>query len=156
MHWWPEPTAGDIVWCHFPDDVHPRPRARPGLLIETREDDDGLIFVIVAYGTSQKTDRLYRGECRIARQEHPAACAAAGLSYDTTFNLGKVLELPCSRPQRSQRPALRAPGPGADPHLDEACGNEPLHPWSPARTGRLSTRHPPIPLDWRHGHQRSR
>jgi len=94
MHWWPEPTAGDIVWCHFPDDVHPRPKARPGLLIETREDDDGLIFVSVAYGTSQKTDRLYSGEFRIARQEHPAAYAAAGLSYDTKFNLGKVLELP--------------------------------------------------------------
>jgi len=21
--WWAEPTAGEIVWCHFPDDIHP-------------------------------------------------------------------------------------------------------------------------------------
>ena len=48
----------------------------------------------VAYGTSQKTDRLYRGEWRITKGEHPAAYAAAGLSHDTKFDLGKVLELP--------------------------------------------------------------
>lgn len=48
----------------------------------------------VAYGTSQKTDRLYPGEFRIAKTEHPAAYASAGLSYDTKFDLGNVLELP--------------------------------------------------------------
>lgn len=48
----------------------------------------------VTYGTSQKTDRLYSGEFRIAKGEHPAAYASAGLSYDTKFDLGKVLELP--------------------------------------------------------------
>jgi hypothetical protein len=35
----------------------------------------------VAYGTSQKTDRLYSGEFRITKSEHPAAYASAGLSY---------------------------------------------------------------------------
>lgn len=25
MRWWPEPTAGEIVWCHFPDNIHPNP-----------------------------------------------------------------------------------------------------------------------------------
>jgi hypothetical protein len=94
MLWWPEPAAGDIVWCHFPDDIHPRPKPRPGLIIATMQDDEGHIFISVAYGTSQKTDRLYRGEFRISRAEHPVAFAAAGLSFDTKFDLGKTLELP--------------------------------------------------------------
>ena len=53
-----------------------------------------MIFVSAAYGTSQKTDRLYGGEFRISRSEHPAAYASANLSYDTKFDLKKVLELP--------------------------------------------------------------
>jgi len=48
----------------------------------------------VAYGTSQKTHRLYRGEFRITKGEHPAAYTSAGLSYDTKFDLSKTLELP--------------------------------------------------------------
>ncbi len=94
MHWWPEPTAGDIVWCHFPDHIHPRPKPRPGLVVSTHGDDEGRPFVRVAYGTSQKTDRLFSGEFRIAKIEHPAAYTSAGLSYDTKFNLSHVLELP--------------------------------------------------------------
>ena len=93
-HSWPEPTAGDIVWCHFPDNIHPRPKPRPGLIIATKEDNEGMIFVSVAYGTSKKTDRLYSGEFRIAKVEHPAAYASAGLSFDTKFDFGKTLDLP--------------------------------------------------------------
>jgi len=96
MRWWPEPTAGDIVWCHFPDNMHPKPKPRPGLIVSTKEDHEGVIFVSVAYGTSQKTDRLYSGEFRIAKSEHPAAYTSAGLSYDTKFDLRNVLELPFS------------------------------------------------------------
>jgi hypothetical protein len=94
MHWWPEPTAGDIVWCHFPDNIHPKPKPRPGLIIATMQDDEGKVFVSIAYGTSQKTDRLYGGEFRISKVEHSAAYAGAGLSYDTKFDLRNVLELP--------------------------------------------------------------
>ncbi len=94
MRWWPEPAAGDIVWCHFPDNIHPRPKPQPGLILSTKEDDEGRIFIRVAYGTSQKTDRLYSGEFRITKVEHSAAYASAGLSYDTKFDLRKVLELP--------------------------------------------------------------
>jgi hypothetical protein len=50
--------------------------------------------VAVAYGTSQKADRLYTGEFRIGKIEHPAAYASAGLSFDTKFDLRNVLELP--------------------------------------------------------------
>lgn len=94
MHWWSEPTAGDIVWCYFPDHIHSKPKPRPGLVLATKVDDDGRIFVHVAYGTSQKTNRLYRGEFLISRSEQPAAFSSAGLSYDTKFNLGNALELP--------------------------------------------------------------
>jgi len=93
-HSWPEPTAGDIVWCHFPDNIHPRPKPRPGLIVATKVDNEGMIFVSVAYGTSKKTDRLYSGEFRIAKAEQPAAYASAGLSFDTKFDFGKTLDLP--------------------------------------------------------------
>jgi len=94
MRWWPEPTAGDIVWCHFPDNIHPRPKPRPALVVSTKEDDEGTIFVSVAYGTSQKTNHLYSGEFKIAKIAHPAAYASAGLSFDTKFDLRHILELP--------------------------------------------------------------
>ena len=86
--------AGDIVWCHFPDHVQPKPKPRPALILATKIDDDGLVFVNVAYGTSQKTNRLFAGEFKIAKAEHPAAYASAGLSFDTKFNLKSVCELP--------------------------------------------------------------
>lgn len=94
MHWWPEPLAGDIVWCHFPDGLRPKPKPRPGLILVVKENDEGQIFLSVAYGTSQKIDRLYSGEFLISRLAHPAAFASAGLSYDTKFDFRNVLELP--------------------------------------------------------------
>ena len=94
MKWWPEPAAGDIVWCHFPDNIHPKPKPRPGLIVSTKEDDEGKIFVSVAYGTSQRTNRLFSGEFRITKIEHPVAYNSAGLSYDTKFDLRNTLELP--------------------------------------------------------------
>ena len=53
-----------------------------------------MMFASVAYGTSQKTDRLYSGEFGITKSKHPAAYIGAGLSYDTKFELRNVLELP--------------------------------------------------------------
>lgn len=94
MGWYLEPIAGEIVWCHFPDNVHPKPKARPALILASKEDDDGEIFVAVAYGTSQKTQRLYRGEFLIAKAQNPVAYRSAGLSYDTKFNLTNAIELP--------------------------------------------------------------
>ena len=94
MRWWPEPTAGDIAWCHFPDNIHPKPKPRPGLITSTKEDDDGRIFVSVAYGTSKKTDRIYSGEVRITKGEQPSGYYSAGPSDDTKFNLSNTLRLP--------------------------------------------------------------
>lgn len=94
MRWWPEPAAGDIVWCHFPDSVHPKPKPRPALVVSVKEDGEGRLFVRVAYGTSQKTNRLHRGEFLIAKGAYPAAYESAGLSFDTKFDLGNSVDVP--------------------------------------------------------------
>ncbi len=58
-------------------------------------DDDGPQFhVRVAYGTSQRTTTLYRGEFAILRDRNEAAFEAAGLSFDTKFDLKQALDLP--------------------------------------------------------------
>ena len=87
MRWWLEPTAGEIVWCHSLDHIHPKSKPCPDLVVSTKQDDEGMNFVNVAYGTSQKTDRHNRREFRISKNEHPAAYANAGLSCDTKFDL---------------------------------------------------------------------
>jgi len=105
QRWWPEPVAGDIVWCHFPDDIHPRPKPRPALVLVLFDDDAPCFGVRVAYGTSQNTGRLYKGEFLIARGTHPAAYEAAGLSHDTKFNLRQRVDLPYSSEWFSVPPA---------------------------------------------------
>ncbi len=91
---WGEPQAGDVLWCHFPDHIHPRPKARPALVIAVFDDDEAIFVVRVAYGTSQRTTTLYSGEFSILRTRHAAAFEAAGLSHDTKFNLKQALDLP--------------------------------------------------------------
>ena len=92
---WTPPHPGDIVWCLFPQRARdvPGPRPRPALVVSIAEYEDGLV-VGVAYGTSRKTDRLVAGEFAIRRAMHAAAYALAGLSYDTKFDLGNIVELP--------------------------------------------------------------
>ncbi len=94
LQWWAEPTAGEIVWCHFPDDINPRPKPRPALILAVFDDDAPQFTVRVAYGTSQRTTTLHRGEFAILRDRNPAAYEAAGLSYDTKFDLRQTLDLP--------------------------------------------------------------
>lgn len=94
--WWGEPTAGDVVWCHFPDNIHPHPKPRPALVLEVYDDEAPQFLVRVAYGTSQRTTTLYRGEFSILRERNPAAYEAAGLSFDTKFNLKQLIDLPFS------------------------------------------------------------
>lgn len=92
--WWPETTAGDIVWCHFPDNIHPRPKPRPALILTVFDDDAPHFAVKVVYGTSRRATTLYRGEFSILRDRNPVAFEAAGQSYDTKFDLKQVLGLP--------------------------------------------------------------
>ena len=61
------------------------------LSVEHREDGD---IVRVAYGTSQKLNRLRTGEVAITQSQQPAAYALAGLSYDTKFDFNAIVELP--------------------------------------------------------------
>jgi hypothetical protein len=96
VRWWPEPTAGDIVWCHFPDQINPRPKPRPALVLSVFDDEAPQFEVKVAYGTSQKTRALHRGEFAIYRQINSAAYEAANLSFDTKFNLRQLINLPFS------------------------------------------------------------
>jgi hypothetical protein len=92
---WESPDPGDILWCCFPQrprDI-PGPKPRPALVVSVTEREDG-IMVAVAYGTSQKVDRLTAGEFAIRKAENKAAYEIAGLSYDTKFDLRNIIELP--------------------------------------------------------------
>ena len=91
--WFPPPQPGDIVWCRFPEERLPKPgpKARPALVLQVGEDQ-GRPVVAVAYGTSQKVDRLYPGEFVIALLDREAY-DAAGLSHPTKFDLRRTFEL---------------------------------------------------------------
>ncbi len=102
---WGEPTAGDIVWCHFPDNINPRPKPRPALILAVFDDDAPRFEVRVAYGTSRRTTMLHRGEFAILRERNAAAFAAAGLSYDTKFDLKQSIDLPYTTAWFSVPPA---------------------------------------------------
>ena len=105
IQWWAEPTAGDIVWCHFPDHIRPRPKPRPALILVVFDDDAPRFEVRVAYGTSQRTTSLHRGEFAILRERNQVAYEAAGLSYDTKFDLKQMLVLPYTTDWFSVPPA---------------------------------------------------
>jgi hypothetical protein len=91
---WPAPRPGDIVWCRFPEDLspHPGPKPRPALVLAVGTLG-GTPAVEVAFGTGQKTGRLYAGEFLIGPEDGDAF-DAAGLSYPTKFNFTKTLQLP--------------------------------------------------------------
>ena len=103
--WWAEPTAGEIVWCHFPDYVSRRPKPRPALILAVFDDAAPQFDVRVAYGTSKRTSTLQRGEFAILRDRNPAAFDAAGLSFDTKFDLKQTLDMPYTTEWFSVPPA---------------------------------------------------
>jgi len=103
--WWAEPAAGDIVWCHFPDHVLPRPKPRPALVLVVFDDDAPEFHVRVAYGTSQRSTQLHRGEFAVLQSVNPTAYRAAGLSYDIKFNLRQAVDLPYTSEWFSVPPA---------------------------------------------------
>ena len=105
LQWWAEPTAGDIVWCHFPDEIHPRAKPRPALVLAVFDDEAPQFTVRVVYGTSQRTTTLHRGEFSILRSRNMVAYATAGLSYDTKFDVKQILDLPYTTEWFSVPPA---------------------------------------------------
>jgi hypothetical protein len=92
--WWPEPPAGEIAWCHFTDNINPRPKPRPALILAVFDDDAPQFHIRVAYGTSPRPTALHSGEFSILRLHNPIVYEAAGLSYDTKFNLKQAIDLP--------------------------------------------------------------
>ena len=92
---WGLPSAGDILWCAFPENkaLKPGPKHRPALAITVDDADAPLYRVLVAYGTSQRVDKLHAGEFAIALIDS-AAYKLAGLSYPTKFNLRDRVLLP--------------------------------------------------------------
>ena len=94
MEFFPPPEPGDIVYCRFPEKELPEPalKPRPALVLAVGELE-GKPHVEVAYGTSQKTDRLRSGEFLIAPADGNAY-ALSGLSYPTKFDLRHLKELP--------------------------------------------------------------
>ena len=94
--WWPEPEAGDIVWCHFPHlpKFDPGPKPRPALIVrvEERAQAQQGYRVFVAYGTSQKTQSLHKGEL-LLRNDQSSAYQLSGLSFDTKFSFANSVEL---------------------------------------------------------------
>ena len=89
----PPPEIGDILWCHFPDNINvPQLKPRPALAISVYEglyNDE--FSVEVAYGTSQRIDKLYRGEFAICKAKNQVAYEQAGLSYDIKFDLKQIV-----------------------------------------------------------------
>jgi hypothetical protein len=61
--------------------------------VKVFDDDAPRYNVLIAYGTSQKTDRLLAGEFLIAPL-YRAAYKLAGLSYPTKFNFKQTVKLP--------------------------------------------------------------
>ena len=94
LAWWPEANAGEIVWCHFPDDINPRPKSRPAMFLTVFEDDAPQFHMQVANCTSQRTTSLHRREFSILQTRNPAGYEAAGPSFDTKFNLKQIIALP--------------------------------------------------------------
>jgi hypothetical protein len=92
--WWKQPLAGDIVWCYFPDKLQTNPaeKPRPSLILTVYDDRAPEFGVLAAYGTSRKVSTLFPGEFAITRADGDAF-RAAGLSYDTKFNLARRLDL---------------------------------------------------------------
>jgi hypothetical protein len=63
-------------------------------VLSVNDYEDGVVVVVVAYGTSQKVDRLESGEFAIRKMSNKAAYEMAGLSFDTKFDLRHTVDLP--------------------------------------------------------------
>ncbi len=99
------PRPGDVVWCHFPlreMPGKPGPKPRPAIVRTTFLDPrTSRSSVEVAFGTSKKPKRLYRGEFLIAS---PAGIRAAGLDLPTKFDLARTVRLPWAQEFFAVRP----------------------------------------------------
>ena len=91
---WKAPEIGDLVWCNFPEDarLQPGPKPRPAIVVAVDERLDGCMVQVIP-GTSQRVDQLYAGEFAILKS-NLAAFKLAGLTSETKFQFGSMLNLP--------------------------------------------------------------
>lgn len=88
----PLPACGDIVWAKFPQAERPGVpglKSRPALILFISPTDNA---VIVAYGTSQRTEKLFRGE--FVLDPHDPGFSLSGLSVRTKFDVSRTVQLP--------------------------------------------------------------
>ncbi|EPR9730551.1 type II toxin-antitoxin system PemK/MazF family toxin [Enterobacter bugandensis] len=86
------PIKGDIIWCYFPERMGKmRPKPRPVIVIGVSEKKHE---VMVIFGTSQKTNKLYPSEFLIAKSDGIEPFELSGLSHDTKFDFSKASILP--------------------------------------------------------------
>lgn len=86
----PLPAPGDIVWCLFPETVgQPGPKPRPALVLAVAP---AFKAITVAYGTSQKTDRIYPTEFLIDSTD--PNFSLTGLSVPTKFDMAHQVQIP--------------------------------------------------------------
>lgn len=86
----PLPEPGDIAWTYFPQVPGvPGPKPRPALVVKVAEEDNA---VMVVYGTSQKTNKIYSTEFVLRTVD--AGFAISGLAHDTKFDMSTLIKLP--------------------------------------------------------------
>ena len=94
MHWWAAPQIGEIVWARFPEagQDYPAAKPRPVLVLRVFRVRNGY-SVLVSYGTSQKTGKLYPGEF-LVENTGDDNWRLTGLQLPTKFDLSRLEELP--------------------------------------------------------------
>lgn len=88
----PLPEGGDILWANFPNVENlgkPGPKPRPALVLFISDEDHA---VEVAYGTSQRTDKIYPGEFVLDPSD--PGFSLSGLTTRTKFDLTRTVQLP--------------------------------------------------------------
>lgn len=98
----PLPAPGDIVWCNFPQTLgNPGPKPRPALVVAVATAQHA---VKIAYGTSQKTNKLYPGEFVLDPAD--AGFSDSGLATCTKFDLGQTVTVPFDSDWFSPSPGI--------------------------------------------------
>ena len=88
----PLPKTGDIVWFQPSEEWGgDTPKMRPGVVLGVSKLKHE---IIVAFGTSQKTHKLYPSEFLIQKADGDDVFGLSGLSYDTKFDLARTSILP--------------------------------------------------------------
>ncbi|WP_152966555.1 toxin of addiction system [Gulbenkiania mobilis] len=87
------PQVGDVVRAWFPEwpSTRPGPKARPCLVIDVEHHEHGT-FVLLAYGTSQRTNALFRGEFTVQAAEKAGWKACSDKA--TKFSFANTVKVP--------------------------------------------------------------